>query len=151
MGETKVQRMLKILCVVGIVFNAIAAVLTLGASAISIVGLNTPGVDLSSAVNGTVNGQALTTGQALGILGVMSLVAGIIYIFNIVACVFGLRGAKDPTKIKPFFNIVVVLTVLQVIAIVLNTINGNVGSNMFFSFFFDLILLFLASQIKQQA
>ena len=145
------QKVLRVICIIGIVLNAIAAILTLAAAAISVVGLNTPGVDLSSAANGTVNGQAITTGQALGILGILGLVAGIIYAANVVACIIGLRGAKDPSKIKPFFYIVVVLTALQAILIICSVIYGDISSNRFFSFFFDLILIFLASDIKKHA
>lgn len=151
MEKTKSQKMLKVLCVIGIILNAIACILTLSAAAISVVGLNTPGVDLSSAVNGTINGQALTAGQALSVLGIVSVIAGVIYALNVIACILGLRGANHPSKIKPFFYIVVVLTVLQAILIVFNVINGDASSNRFFSLFFDLILLFLASKVKEQA
>lgn len=151
MEETKYQKMLKILCIVGIVLNSIAAVLTLATAAISAIGLSAPGVDLSSAVNGTINGQALTTGQALGVLGVLNVFMGILFAVNVVACILGLRGAKDPAKIKPFFNLIVVLTVLQAIVIISNVVSGGISANRFVSLLFDLMLLYLANNIKQQA
>lgn len=151
MEMSKQQKMLKVLCILGIIMNAIAAILALSAAAVSIIGLSAPGVDLSSAVNGTINGQTMSTGQVLGTLGVFGVIAGILYVFNVVACILGLRGANNPSKIKPFFNLVVILTVLQVIAIAFNVLSGGVSSNMFLSFFFDVILIGLASQIMKQA
>ena len=151
MEQTKYQKYLRILCILGIILNSIAAVLTLGAAVIGIIGLNTPGVDLSAVANGTINGQAMTTGQALTALGVLGVVMGILYAVNVVACAFGLRGAKDPSKIKPFFNIVLVLTILQAIVIVIHAVSGDVSGNRFVSLAFDVMLLFLANNIKQQA
>ena len=101
------QKALRVISIVLVVFAVISIVLGLAFLALIAAGLGTDAVNAMDP-----NDPDLVAGIAVGlVLGVVLVGSGVVYL---VVGALGLRGARDPRKVKPFFVLCVIGLAIEV-------------------------------------
>lgn len=133
------QKVLKVISIILIVLAAIA--LALGVFMVS--GSLLP--DLSGSLN--VNGDVSEIADVMLVLGVATVFSAVV---NIVIAVLGLRGAKNPSKIGPFFVLSIIGTVWYAIGMIGSLARGMIDINTAVNLVVVVVCLVLALNIKKQ-
>ena len=101
------QKALRVISIVLVVFAVISIVLGLAFLALIAAGLGTDAVNAMDP-----NDPDLVAGIAVGlVLGVVLVGSGVV---DLVVGALGLRGARDPRKVKPFFVLCVIVLAIEV-------------------------------------
>ena len=144
---TSAQKTLRVLCIITIVMCAIflvGGILTVALG--GFIGLNA-----AEFADATV-----TTSQASAAGALISIAAAIVMIpliFELIMGILGLRGAKDPSKIGPFYVLCIICTALDAGSVIYVLTQGSdattVVSNII-GLALAIWCLWLASKIKKQ-
>lgn len=143
------QVALKIISILVIIL-AIISVIS-GVVAFAYVASNDP---TTTEVATTVKNVSFTYGEGAAAIGIFGIIGGIVDF--IVGCL-GLRGAKDPSKIGPFWVIALIGLVFEVVELILSLISMAQGNIPVDSLGFALVspcivavCFFLANNIKKE-
>ncbi len=115
------QKALRVLSIVLIVLGAAGALMGIAVLALGIASFST-GVDSMM----EIGDAQLPASVGLVTLGVASLIGSAL---DLLVGIFGLRGAKNPEKMKPFFVLCVICGVIALIGLVTSAIRGTLGSD----------------------
>ena len=136
-GSQKVLKAVSILLIVyAVIMVLFGAFLCFGASV--------PGV-AGQAID--VNGSALDAASLSVVLGVSSIISGVLYL---IIGLLGLRGAKNPRKVGPFFVLSIVGVVLGVVSAILGIMQGSFPLSQFIGLLVVIVCAVLAYNIKKQ-
>ena len=134
------QKALRIICILSAIWSALGCVVGLfllfGVPFVMGDTLVTGGVEVDAAV-------------AQGVTGTIVLMS---FVFNLFVVLLGIRGAKDPSKIRVFKVVCLVAAGLSFLGIALDVISGqmkDVGWSSIVSTLFMIILASLASEIER--
>ena len=114
---TKSQKIIKVISLILIVFSILAII----AGLVTLLG----GVAvIGEGASASAASQTLyaTSAGLLFVLGIGSLISGII---DLIIGILGLRGAKDPSKIGPFFVISIIGLILSAISFIGTVMSGG--------------------------
>jgi FtsH-binding integral membrane protein len=147
-GSQKVLRIVSIITIIGGVLTFLVGVLALvGGGAFA----GMPAAEVAEAVaeSGLEQDELAFVAVAIGIL---ALLTAALYIAE---GIFGLRAAKDASKIGPMRVLVIISLVLAVVSIVLNIFEGNFTSSTLINDLVDIawccFMYWICNNIKNQA
>ncbi|MEG0016307.1 MAG: hypothetical protein RRZ85_01180 [Gordonibacter sp.] len=135
------QKALKVVSIITIVF-AVFLVL-FGA-------LMAAGVALPGATTDTIeaDGVSVSVATAAIAFAIPFIVGGIL---NLIIGFLGLRGAKNPRKVGPFFVLCIIGLVLGLIGLGMSLAQGSFDPSSLVNVAIMAVCLYLASKVKQQA
>ena len=115
-GMTGSQKAIKVLSILLIIISVLAILIGLVtmAGGMAVVGAGSQVAEADQEFYATGAGLLL-------FLGVGSLISGVI---DLIIGIFGVRGAKDPHKIKPFFVISIIGLVLALLSLMVSISSG---------------------------
>lgn len=151
MKKSGSQKALKVLSIILIVFAIISLVATLLVLAGG--GLIFAAISDGAATDVSVSGLETVT-VATGLLMLLGIVSLLSAIFELIVGIFGVRGANNPQKIRPFVVLCIICLVLEVIgfggsllagATDFDTITGGI-----IGLAIPIICLVLANNIKKE-
>ncbi|MCI1664797.1 MAG: hypothetical protein LKI25_00290 [Atopobiaceae bacterium] len=148
MEKSTSQKILKVICIIWIVFTVIGLILAIGVTALGGVGMF--GVS-SGEITGADAASVTTGGTLLLVMGVATIIIGIV---DLIVGIFGLRGANDPRKIGVFFVLCAIDLVICVIGVIAGMVQGSDQSTLVQNIVdcvWPAICLGLSYNIKQQA
>lgn len=134
------QKALKVVSIIVIIY----AILMILLGAFLCFGASLPGI-AGQAID--VDGSALDAAAVSVILGVGSLVSGVVYL---IIGLLGKRGAKNPQKIGPFFVLSVIGVILSIASAVLGIMQGSFPLSQFVGLLIVILCAVLAFNIKKQ-
>ncbi|WP_139651924.1 hypothetical protein [Raoultibacter phocaeensis] len=134
------QKALKVVSILLIVY----AVIMIAAGAFLCFGASIPGV-AGQAID--VGGTALDAASLSMVFGVSSIIGGVLYL---IIGLLGMRGAKDPRKIGPFFVLSIIGVVLGVVSAVMGIVQGTFPLSQFIGLLVVIVCAVLAYNIKKQ-
>ena len=134
------QKALKVVSILLVVY----AIITLLLGAFLCFGASIPGV-AGQAID--VSGSAIDAATLSVTMGVGFVISGVIYL---IIGLLGNRGAKNPSKIGPFFVLSIIGVVLAVISAVLGVMQGSFPLSQLIGLLVVILCAVLAFNIKKQ-
>lgn len=132
------QKALKVISIITIVYAVILLVFgVLMAAGGSLLGGETIDVD----------GTAASAGIVAAILGVTLIVGGVV---DLVIGLLGLRGAKNPRKVGPFFVLCIVGLALGLVGLGMSIAQGTFDPASLVNIVIIAVCLFLAMRVRRQ-
>ena len=148
------QKTLRILCIITVIMAIlciIVGVLSMGAGGLIGIASTTNEGASELAAQGYDSSTGVAAGVLVGALGVGIIISGII---DLIIGLLGMRGAKDPSKIGPFWVFCIIGIVLNALSVIGCFMQGadatNIVSNII-SLALVVWCFFLANKIKTQA
>ena len=140
-GSQKALLVFSIIEIIGAVIGLIGGILLMGGAGV-----------LGSVEVADLTAKQQATGiAALGIVGVVIIISGI---WSLLCGIFGIRAANDNQKIMIVWVFALIGVILAIVGIIAVFVNGSFGRNgltMIFSGIFDIIIFWIANNIKKEA
>lgn len=135
------QKALKVISIITIVY----AVLLILFGALMGAGVALPGATSEYI---SVQGETVSYAAAALVVAVSFVLGGII---NFIIGLLGLRGAKNPRKIGPFYVLCIIGLIFGIISLILSITSGLVDPWSLVSIVITIVCLYLAMKVKKQA
>ena len=133
------QKALKVISIITIVYAVVLLVLGIFMAA---------GGSLLSGETIDVDGTAASASIVAAVLGVTLVVGGVV---DLVIGLLGLRGAKNPRKVGPFFVLCIIGLALGLVGRGMAIAQGTFDPASLVNIVIIAVCLFLAMRVKQQA
>lgn len=133
------QKALKVISIITIVYAVVLLVLGIFMAA---------GGSLLSGETIDVDGTAASASIVAAVLGVTLVIGGVV---DLVIGLLGLRGAKNPRKVGPFFVLCIIGLVLGLVSLGMSIAQGSFNPWSLASLVIIAVCLYLSAQVKKQA
>ena len=133
------QKALKVISIITIVYAVVLLVLGIFMAA---------GGSLLSGETIDVDGTAASASIVAAVLGVTLVIGGVV---DLVIGLLGLRGAKNPRKVGPFFVLCISGLVLGLVGLGMSLAQGTFDLWSLVSVVIVAVCLYLSAQVKKQA